>query len=294
MKTILITGANSYIGVSFETYLKKHFPSGYAVDTIDMIDGTWREKDFSGYDAVFHVAGIAHRKETRENAGLYYRVNRDLAVETARKAKVDGAGQFVFLSSMSVYGRNSGEITGETVPAPQSHYGTSKLQAEEGLEVLADAHFPVCILRPPMVYGRNCKGNYQRLRSFAMKIPVFPCVNNRRSMIYIENLCEYIRLMMENRESGIFFPQNREYVNTTFMVGQIAGKYQRKVFPVKGFGWMIAVLSQHIPLLEKVFGNLTYEMDMSQYPTDYQVCSFEESIGRTEGFCEKGTDTCQS
>jgi UDP-glucose 4-epimerase len=60
MKKILITGANSYIGTSFENYIKENFAGRYLVDTVDMIDGSWRDKSFSGYDAVFHVAGIAH------------------------------------------------------------------------------------------------------------------------------------------------------------------------------------------------------------------------------------------
>ena len=113
MKKILITGANSYIGVSFENYMKQ-WADEYSVDTVDMIDGTWREKDFGGYDAVFQVAGIAHKKETKENFELYYKVNRDLAIETAKKAKKDGVKQFIFLSSMSVYGMDTGVITNET------------------------------------------------------------------------------------------------------------------------------------------------------------------------------------
>ena len=100
MKKILITGANSYIGTSFENYIRKNFSETYAVDTVDMIDGNWREKSFAGYDSVFHVAGIAHRKETRETAHLYYEVNCDLAIETADKAKKEGVKQFIFLSSM--------------------------------------------------------------------------------------------------------------------------------------------------------------------------------------------------
>ncbi|MBQ8448191.1 MAG: NAD-dependent epimerase/dehydratase family protein, partial [Clostridia bacterium] len=160
MKRILITGANSYIGTSFENYMKQ-WVDEYSVDTVDMIDGTWREKDFGEYDVVFHVAGIAHKKETKENAELYYKVNRDLAIETAKKAKKDGVKQFIFLSSMSVYGMDTGVITKDTVPTPKSNYGKSKLQAEEGMKELADDDFKICTIRPPMVYGEGCKGNYQ-------------------------------------------------------------------------------------------------------------------------------------
>ena len=153
MKRILITGANSYIGTSFEKYVSQ-WPERYETDTVDMIDGSWREKSFAGYDAVFHVAGIAHRKETKENAHLYYEVNRDLAIETAQKAKRDGVHQFIFLSSMSVYGKNTGVITQETPVAPKSNYGRSKAEAEKGIEGLQDADFNVAVLRPPMIYGK--------------------------------------------------------------------------------------------------------------------------------------------
>lgn len=64
MKKILITGANSYIGTSFEKWLSQWLDD-YKVDTFDMIDGTWKEKDFSQYDTVFHVAGIVHIKEKK-------------------------------------------------------------------------------------------------------------------------------------------------------------------------------------------------------------------------------------
>ena len=193
MKKILITGANSYIGTSFENYIKENFSDQYTVDTVDMIDGSWREKSFAGYDAVFHVAGIAHVKETDENRSLYYSVNHDLAVETANKAKTDGVSLFVILSTMSVYGMLTGHITKQTECHPINAYGKSKLMADEELRGMETDSFRVAILRPPMVYGKNCKGNYQQLRNFALKSPVFPKYFNNRSMVYIDNLYEFVR-----------------------------------------------------------------------------------------------------
>ncbi|MBE5817407.1 MAG: NAD-dependent epimerase/dehydratase family protein, partial [Clostridiales bacterium] len=187
MKKILITGANSYIGTSFEKYINENYSDKYTVDTVDMIDGTWREKDFSSYDSVFHVAGIAHQKETKENAPLYYKVNRDLVIEAAKKAKNDGVKQFVFLSSMSVYGMETGVITEDTLPSPKSNYGKSKLQAEEELDKIQSEGFVIAKIRPPMVYGEGCKGNYQTLIKIARKLPFFPDYENQRSMIHIDN-----------------------------------------------------------------------------------------------------------
>ena len=160
MKKILITGANSYIGMCFERYMKNY--DEYTTETLDMINPQWEKKDFSSFDTIYHVAGIAHRKETEENAQLYYDVNRDLTIRVAEKAKKEGVKHFVFLSSMSVYGVEEGVITRETPPAPKSNYGKSKIQAEEKLNELADENFKVAIMRPPMVYGDGCKGNYQQ------------------------------------------------------------------------------------------------------------------------------------
>ncbi len=280
MKKILITGANSYIGVSFENYMKA-WPAEYEVDTVDMLDGSWREKDFSSYDAIFHVAGIAHIKETKENACLYYEVNRDLAVETAQKAKAEGVKQFVYLSSMSVYGKESGEISLDTPPSPNSNYGKSKLEAEGKLSLLQDENFHVAFLRPPMVYGKNCKGNYQSLRSFALKYRVFPSLKNERSMIYIDNLSEYVKKVIDGNVSGVFFPQNGEYVQTKELVKKICETNGRKMRIV---GLLNVIKLFPLKAVKKVFGNLKYtEID----EWSKQGLPFAETVVFTEACDEK-------
>ena len=289
MKKILITGANSYIGTSFEKYLKQ-FGNEYSVDTIDMVDGSWREKSFAGYHVVYHVAGIAHSdsgKISKEKAELYYRVNRDLTVATAEKAKEDGVKQFIFMSSAIVYGNSApiGKqkmITKDTPVSPANSYGDSKVQAENGIRPLQNESFNVVILRPPMIYGKGSKGNYPILAKFAKKLPLFPYVKNERSMLYIENLCEFVRLMIDNEESGTFFPQNAEYANTSEMVKMIAAAHGKKIHFVKGFGWVLKFLGLFTGLVNKAFGSLTYDKDMSEYCEIYQLIDSQESIFRTE------------
>ncbi len=290
MKKILITGANSYIGVSFENYIKKNYASEFQVDTVDMIDGAWREKDFFEYDSVFHVAGIAHAdvgKVSDEIKAKYYAINTDLTVETATKAKNDGAKQFIFMSSAIVYGESapigkSKVITKDTVPSPANFYGDSKLQAENGILPLQDENFNVVVLRPPMIYGKGSKGNYPVLSKFAKKMPVFPYVKNERSMLYIENLCEFVRLMVENEEHGIFHPQNGEYSNTTELVRVIAHAHGKKIWTPKGFGRALKIMSRITGLVNKAFGSMSYDMGISEYRENYRICSLEESIKRTE------------
>lgn len=290
MKKILITGANSYIGVSVERYLAQ-WPEKYQVDTVDMIDGTWRERDFSQYDCVYHVAGIAHSDNgpiSPEKEKLYRAVNTDLTVETAKKAKADGVKQFIFMSSAIVYGESApyGKakvITKQTPASPANCYGDSKLQAENGIRPLEDDSFKVVILRPPMIYGKNSKGNYPTLSKLAQKMPIFPKVKNCRSMLYIENLCEFVRLMVENEESGTFWPQNGEYSNTSTLVAMIAKAHGKKILLTPIFNWALPVMGCVTGLVNKAFGSLSYDQEMSEYKEDYRIVSLEESIERTEG-----------
>lgn len=279
MKRVLITGKNSYIGTSLENWLRRE-PDKYKVDTVDMKDGSWKEKDFSVYDVVFHVAGIAHIKETSDNQELYYKVNRDLAYETAQKAKQDGVEQFVFLSSMSVYGIEEGVIDKSTPLNPNSAYGKSKIEAEELINKLQDDSFIVATLRPPMVYGKDCRGNYPRLVGLALKTPIFPKVDNKRSMIYIDNLSEFVKQLIDNKSGGLFFPQNAEYVNTSEMVRLIAEVHGKQIRMTKLFNPLLRLLN--VSTVNKVFGDLVYDMSLSEYESDYRVCGFRESLKKTE------------
>ena len=283
MKKILITGANSYIGTYFENYIKQY--GGYSVDTIDMVNGSWRKHDFSKYDTVFHVAGIAHSdtgKASEEVKAKYYRVNTELTVETAQKAKTDGVGQFVFMSSAIVFGSKNTCIDKNTVPNPDNFYGDSKLKADEIIHKLQDDTFNVVSIRPPMIYGKGSKGNYPRLAKLAKITPVFPDYPNKRSMLYVENLCEFLRLIIENNESGFFYPQNEEYVQTSHMVKEISCVYEKKIYLTKIFNPFISLVKR-VGVVNKVFGDLYYEKNMSEYKENYCVTDFEESIKFTEG-----------
>ena len=290
MKEILITGENSYIGTSFERYMLKYADS-FSVDTVNMLSDSWQSFDFSGYDTVFHVAGIAHSdsgKISEEKAQLYRSVNTDLTVAVAKKAKDEGVGQFIFMSSAIVYGNSAplGKtkmITKDTPVSPANVYGDSKVQAELGLRAIEDDNFKVVILRPPMIYGNGSKGNYPLLSKLAKKLPVFPKVDNRRSMLYIENLCEFVKLMIENNESGTFWPQNSEYTNTADMVCAIASVHNKKIRLTKIFNVGLVILRHLTPLVDKAFGSFTYDFEMSKYDKgDYRVASFDESVIRTE------------
>lgn len=289
MKKILITGANSYIGTSFETYMKQ-WSDKYQVDTLDMIGDAWEKYDFSGYDTVYHVAGIAHSdngKISKEKAKLYYEVNTKLTIRTAMKAKKAGVKQFIFMSSAIVYGDSApiGKmkmITRDTPVSPANCYGDSKVKAEKGLHKLEDNSFKVVILRPPMIYGKGSKGNYPLMSKLAQKMPIFPYVKNCRSMLYIENLMEFVRLMIENEESGTFWPQNKEYSNTSELVNMIGKVHGKNIMLLRGCTIPLKMVGLGTGLVDKAFGNLAYEQKMSRYKEEYRICSLCESIKKTE------------
>lgn len=286
MKRILITGANSYIGTSFEKWVAQ-WPEEYHVDTVDTKHGEWKELDFSPYDVIFHVAGIAHQDAKADQEELYYKVNRDLTIEVAQKAKAEGVKQFIFMSSMIVYGASSkiGEtkvITRDTVPEPINFYGNSKLQAEQGILPIQSDEFNVVVIRPPMIYGKDSKGNYPLLAKFAKITPIFPDIDNKRSMLHIDNLTELIRLLISKNEYGIFFPQNKEYVKTSEMVRTIADVSGKKMKLVKIFNPILYLFSNKIDLINKVFGDLSYDMSLSDLKHDYRIKDLKKSIISTE------------
>ena len=284
MKRILITGKGSYIGTNFKQTLDQ-FPDKYNIDELDMLNESWKQYYFSKYDVVYHVAGLAHSTPNESQRDLYYQVNSDLTYEVAVKSKESGVKQFIFMSSIIVYG--SGEvgkkriITKNTPLTPDNFYGDSKKQAELKIQPLEDENFKIVILRPPMIYGPGSKGNYSLLSKLAKNTPVFPKFRNERSMLFLGNLIEFVRLMIDNEEQGIFHPQNQEYVSSCDLVKEIANVYDHKIYFISMLNPLLCLLKRE-KYINKLFGNLTIEKSLSKYKLDYCKYQFEESIRVTE------------
>lgn len=281
MKHILVIGKSSYIARTFEAYMRKY--QEVKVELTGAKDDIWKEMDFRNYDVVIHVAAIVHKKENPNMKELYQKVNAIFPIEVAKKAKESGVKKFIFLSSMAVYGKQESPIKVDTELKPTTMYGKSKLEAEKKLMKLADDNFQIVVLRPPMVYGKECPGNYGRLEKLGLLLPFFPKVENKRSMIYIENLCECIRknCNSSNNSYSIICPQNEEYVNTTELVREIRNASNKKTFFIPLGQRIIKFLSKKIGILEKVFGDYYYEKD--EKDEAYQVVDFRTSVERTEG-----------
>lgn len=281
MRRVLITGANSFVGTNVEQWLLKD-PSQFTINTVDTINDKWRETDFKNYDVVFHVAGIAHVDPKPEMAPLYYKVNTDLAIEIANYAKQCGVKQFIYMSSKIVYRTNKSLkddiITNNTLPNPNDFYGDSKLKAENGLKQLDSPKFKVCILRPPMIYGLNNKGNLPRLAYLAVHTPLFPAWHNKRSILHVVNLAEFIKQIIIREMSGTFFPQNKEYADTVEIVRYFAKKNNKHIFISRIFNPIVYAASYFFKPVSKMFSNSYYDQEMSQYTFDYNVVSFEDSL----------------
>lgn len=283
MKRVLITGAGSYVGGWVRKRLEQE-PERFYVEELDVQDDAWKSFDFSGFDSVFHVAGIAHVSTDPSMEGLYYQVNRDLAVEVGERAKAAGVRQLVFMSSSIVYGdsssRDEGPITRETPANPANFYGRSKLEAEEGLQRLADDQFNVAILRCPMIYGPGCKGNFPTLAKSARKLPVFPEMRNKRSVLYVENLSEFVAQIVDRGLFGMFWPQNADYMSTSEAVRLLGEAQGSSVHVTRVLSPFASLALRFTEAGRKAFGSLYYDMAISDYGFDYRTYGFEESIAR--------------
>jgi len=310
MTRVLITGAGSYVGESVRKYILNS-SKDFEIDAVDTMGDNWKQADYSQYDVVFHVAGIAHVNADPKMEPLYYKVNRDLTIEVAKHAKANGVKQFIFMSSQIVFHESQslkGEVlTKETKENPNGFYGDSKLQAELGLIKLIDESLElrdfvkwtadgslnsklsslssaegmkICILRPCMIYGPNAKGNFPRLAKLATKVPVFPEWHNKRSMLYIDNLAEFVKQAIERQLEGTFYPQNREQADTVEIIRFFAKEAGHKVWITRLFNPCVWLGSFVLQPINKMFATYYYDPAMSKMDFDYQLVSFEESLKR--------------
>ena len=283
MKRVLIVGEGSYVGEAFKKWLAQ-YPEGYEVGIASSMDGNWKKVDFSKFDVVVNFAGIAHINHiTEDMRDLFYSVNRDLSFEIASWAKEHGVGHFILFSSMNVYGDYCDNLTDRTAEKPTSFYGDSKLQGDIEIRKLEKDGFMVSYVRPPFIYGKGCRGNYNTISKIAKKTPIFPTYKNRKSMIYIDNLCEFVRKVIDEELAGILTPQNRELVSTADLVREIAKVHKRNIWFTGLFNWAIGPASRTTRVFRRAFADDCYIPELSSYwDNQYCIVSFEESIRRTE------------
>lgn len=255
-KKVLIIGANSYIAKALIAQSKEDI----LYDKVSASNGEWEQKSFKGYDAIIMLAAIVHQKEQRFMQKLYHEVNYELPIKVAKKAKQSGVRYYMFVSTASVYGSNVTRISKDTQPNPDTLYGKSKLEAEKELVKLQEENrFIVGIIRPPMVYGEGCKGNYRKLEHLAKYTPIFPSIHNKRSMIEVVTLCKYMRDMIIEENTDIVLPQDEFYTDTALLVKQIRMNMGKRTILVPGTEWIIRLMMMRSKVLSKMFGDWWYE-----------------------------------
>lgn len=284
MRKVLIAGQHSFIGTAVERRLAA-FGADYETQSLNMHGEDWKHFDFSPFDSVVHVAGVAHVSPKPELRPLYEAVNRDLAVECGRRARDMGVRQFIFLSSAIVFGEaapagENREITPDTSPAPAGAYGRSKLEAEHGLRSLEDGRFHAAILRPMMVFGAGCKGNYNQLSALARRSPIFPDLPNRRGAVYIDDLAELIRRLVDTGEGGTFHPQTA-IVSTADFARAVAKAHGRHVLFTRAFNPLLRAMGGS-GVVRRAFGGFYYREDMADHGFAPGALSFAECVARTE------------
>lgn len=250
---ILVTGASGYIGHSFIHYFAKK----YDFTTFSLLHDSLDDINFENIDTVLHCAALVHQKINHPYA-KYLEVNTSYPVALAKKAKENGVKQFVFLSTIAVYGEIDGVIKENTACNPTTFYGRSKLEAEKLLHELNDDTFTVSVIRPTMVYGKNAPGNIDSLVKLVKKMPFLPFgkIKNERSFVYIGNLCYLIDTLMQQRQSGVFLASDDNPISTSRLIEQISNALGKKVCLMKIplFGKVLKMIK---PLLhKKLYGNL--------------------------------------
>lgn len=283
MTELLLTGASGFIGSNVRTQM----PDSIRVTPLSVRNDDWRNVDFSKFDAVLHAAGIAHVLDGNVMDETYHEVNCVRTLEIAEKAKKAGVGLFVFLSSIIVFGAPTpagahAPITPQTAPNPENAYGKSKLDAENGLRAMEADSFRVAILRLPMVYGKGCKGNYTRLASLARKCPLFPAFDNRRSMLYIENLTSLIAKIVFDCPSGTYHPRDGVSRSTGEIARAICAAHGKKCVQTRLLAPAVRLMGKG-GIVRRAFGDQEYASDMPDYPENYRAFDFESAIRKTEG-----------
>jgi nucleoside-diphosphate-sugar epimerase len=279
---ILITGKNSFIGSSVKSWLNDKQPS-FIVDEMSLRNIDLNTVSFKDYDVIVHVAGIAHISSKKKLIPEYFKINRDLAIEVAKKSIREGVKQFIFTSSMAIYGDDKaiGNFTPIDInkPKPTNSYGQSKLEADLAIQNLQTNNFSVSILRIPMVYGKTAKGNFLKLVNISQKLSIFPKIKNIRSVLHINNLTELIRLIIVNKLHGVFYPQDHKYFNTTDFLFRIRTSHGKKTLLILFFSLPLLLLSLLIKSINKIYGNKFYESSSSTIKKiNYQIYSIENVI----------------
>ncbi len=275
-RKILIIGRKGFIGSSLAKWL---VDKGDEVFLVSGRKEEWKSFDMTGIDTVVYAAGLAHTKEKRKNEELFLKANVTQAKKSALQAKQAGVHQYIYISSMNVYGSTGKRIGTNSSISPDTLYGRSKRQGELEILKLEEENFATVIIRPPVVTGAGCKGSIRFLTRASKYIMFFPNYPNQRSIIDVINLCEFIRCLIAKNASGIYHPQNEEYISTYQLLSLIANSTGRKIRPISFLNPLISWMLPRFKMVGKVFGDDCYDKRLSTYKNfSYWIRTHDQSI----------------
>src|SRR5574344_959985 len=231
MKKLLISGSNGFVG----SYFIKKYKDKYDIKTFSFLKDDINSLDYSDIDVVFHLSALVHQMDGA-SCEEYERVNVTQTLQLSKKVKENGVKKFVFMSTVKVYGEETDSKYSEnSICKPEDEYGKSKLKAELELQKLEDKDFKVSIIRTPIVYGYGVKANIKSLINLVNKVPLLPFgkIENKRSMVYIGNLCHLVDEVITQEKSGIFLASDDQPLSTSRLIELVAKKLDKKVYLVK-------------------------------------------------------------
>ena len=228
---LLITGSSGFVG----SYFINKYKDKYEIKTFSFLKDNINNLDCTDIDVVFHLSALVHQMGGASKEE-YEKVNVIQTLKLAKKAKKDGVKHFVFMSTVKVYGEETDSVyTEKSICNPEDEYGKSKLKAEFELNKLKDEDFKVSVIRTPIIYGYGVKANIKNLVGLVNKVCLLPFgkIKNRRSMVYIGNLCHLVYVTIEQKKSGIFLACDDKTLSTTRLIELIAKNLDKKMYLIK-------------------------------------------------------------
>lgn len=243
---VLITGASGFIG----SYFINKYKSSYSFETFSFLKDNFDALNLKDIDCILHLSALVHQMGGASEEA-YEQINLNQTLKLAQKAKEYGVKHFVFMSTVKVYGEENKKAYSEISPThPKDAYGKSKLQAEIALSQLEEKNFCVAIVRTPIVYGYGVKANIQNLIKLIKKVPILPFgdIHNRRSMIYVGNLCHLLDAILTQKAQGVFLASDDKALSTSELIEYIAKHLHKRLHLVK-VPLFSSLLKQLKPLL---------------------------------------------
>ena len=278
-KRILVTGSSGFVG---RIFLKK-YRSSFKVKTFSFTREELNNINLNNIDVILHLSALVHQKK-KLSLEEYLKVNAFQTFDLAKKAKKSKVKHFIFLSSISVYDKSLSHINEKSYLNPITFYGKSKLRGEQLIKSLEDNRFQITIIRSPLIYGMDCPGNISSLVKLIDWLPVIPLggIDNKKSFVYVENLCSMIFGSIEKNKSGIFLASDDQVISTSYLVKTMARLKRKKIIVIKSTVFNFFLKYFFPNLYHKLFRNLTIDNNYTKSELNItNQIPFEEGIRKT-------------